>query len=889
MPSLFFPITPVPRRETEGETDYRKSFFHYFCLFYFSLLSLPTLFAAFLEIASELCLQAVLTASRPSRKTIAPLLWSCVSATLCETAPSPTAFVFRHHAAGLLQTLGWAFCVILLLLPLITHWSLPCLRERCAHPARRQRRPPRRIRKHWKRLRLTRERRARYAQLAHWVAEEDAARARDVWLPPTKEEIHARWACLAHKVLHRLNYGSTFEEHCAQDPEWIHAIAGFAPPTDNDRDIMTKNLAARMPHLVLGFGQRFQELCATVPDFDLILGLGCGGSALTTGASTPLPDAEEAYWTLRRSSTYRVLTTEAAVEGCNEALGVQGVFMAQADEDTALIIDCGASISITPSLSDFISTPTPVSATLKGLTESTALIVSGEGRVRWTVRDDQGRPQVLETTAYHVPRVRVRLFSPQTFLQKEKQPGRFVMSATGNVFEFGTKGTGLTFHCDLRSNLPIVRVVRSGAADMAYLREVDLENTNLTEPQKELLRWHQRLGHFNCQWIQNLMRNKREGSDPILPTKHTQTSCCRAPLCGSCLAGKQHLKGSGAIIGKKVAFMNIKKGDLVPGQHVSVDQYESRILGRLAHMKGKEKSSTQLKGGTLFVDHASGKMFIRHQATLGASDTVQAKRAFERDSATCGVTIQNYRGDNGVFKSEEFLKELEVRAQSIKFSGVGAHHQNGVAERAIRTVVESARTMMLHVAIHWPEQSDLCLWPFALSYAVFLYNHMPARDSGWAPIEIFCGAKLDPRILRNARVWGCPAYVLDPTLQDGLKLPKWQPRSRRGQFLGFSDQHSSTIGLIRNLQTGFVSPQFHVVYDDFFHTIPHDGHNLEETPDIWNELLQTSTERYTPDWDEADFEVPALDIAWLSPEEQLARREADARREIRRASSTGTA
>ena len=157
MPSLFFPITPVPRRETEGETDYRKSFFHYFCLFYFSLLSLPTLFAAFLEIASALCLQAVLTTSRPSPKTIAPLLWSCVSAALCDTAPSPTAFVFRlcHHAAGLLQTLGWAFCVILLLLPLITHWSLPCLRERCAHPARRQRRPPRRIRKHWKCLRLT--------------------------------------------------------------------------------------------------------------------------------------------------------------------------------------------------------------------------------------------------------------------------------------------------------------------------------------------------------------------------------------------------------------------------------------------------------------------------------------------------------------------------------------------------------------------------------------------------------------------------------------------------------------------------------------------------------------------------------------------------------------
>ena len=75
------------------------------------------------------------------------------------------------------------------------------------------------------------------------------------------------------------------------------------------------------------------------------------------------------------------------------------------------------------------------------------------------------------------------------------------------------------------------------------------------------------------------------------------------------------------------------------------------------------------------------------------------------------MTIHNYRGDNGVYKAAKFVKDLNNRGQTIKYSGVGAHHQNGVAERAIRTISESARVMLLHAAIHWPEETMLDLWP----------------------------------------------------------------------------------------------------------------------------------------------------------------------------------
>ena len=36
------------------------------------------------------------------------------------------------------------------------------------------------------------------------------------------------------------------------------------------------------------------------------------------------------------------------------------------------------------------------------------------------------------------------------------------------------------------------------------------------------------------------------------------------------------------------------------------------------------------------------------------------------------------------------------------------------------------------------------------------------------------------------------------------------------QLLGFSDGHSSLFANVRNLRTGYVSPQFHVVFDDVF-------------------------------------------------------------------------
>ena len=90
----------------------------------------------------------------------------------------------------------------------------------------------------------------------------------------------------------------------------------------------------------------------------------------------------------------------------------------------------------------------------------------------------------------------------------------------------------------------------------------------------------------------------------------------------------------------------------------------------------------QYHGGTIFVDHYSGFIFIGNQVSLRAGETAATKRAFDRFARDHGVKLQHFRLDNSPFDCAEFREDLADQGQTVDFSGAGAHHQNGVAERA---------------------------------------------------------------------------------------------------------------------------------------------------------------------------------------------------------------
>ena len=54
-------------------------------------------------------------------------------------------------------------------------------------------------------------------------------------------------------------------------------------------------------------------------------------------------------------------------------------------------------------------------------------------------------------------------------------------------------------------------------------------------------------------------------------------------------------------------------------------------------------------------------------------------------------------------------------------------------------------------------------------------------------------------------------------------MPKWEDRSRVGVYLGHSSQHATSVALILNPQTGYISPQFHCIFDDAFDSAKKDA------------------------------------------------------------------
>jgi hypothetical protein len=539
--------------------------------------------------------------------------------------------------------------------------------------------------------------------------------------------------------------------------------------------------------------------------------------------------------------------------------GIQDAFI--------LTVDSGCSHSSTGCKEDFIpGTLTDLAKPFEMEGIAGRLTVRQKGRVKYEVLTDDGDLHVIETSAYFMPDLPCRLFSPQSHFQELFINGKdkhekcgFTIKRNRGVLTWET-GSETTVEVCETTHLPQLRAFRN-ALDSAKALALkgcvtDEVNQNLTPAQKLALRYHFRLGHIAFNHVQWLGRQGWLGPEGVNMGKKSGLS----PKCAACQFGKQARTPTP---GKRVQFEDpgaLSKDQTKPGQRIFVDQYESRVPGRTYASRGGS-SSLKFVGGTLFYDAASGFISVQHQHSFTAAETVQSKMRFEQEALQAGVAVDCYHTDNGVFKAREFLQELSEKGQVIRYGGVSAHFQNGAAENGIKLVVRNARTMMLHVALRWPGYAEQELWPMAMSHAVHLWNHTPKMGTGLAPIEVFTGSKSDHSYLLNAHPWGCPVYVLEPKLRDGHKLPKWEPRSKRGQYMGISASHASSVHLVRNLQTGSITPQYHLVFDDFFETVFSDG---EQEPTVWQDLVVFNS--FANNFDDDEYQ-PELAAEWLNPKE----------------------
>ena len=301
-------------------------------------------------------------------------------------------------------------------------------------------------------------------------------------------------------------------------------------------------------------------------------------------------------------------------------------------------------------------------------------------------------------------------------------------------------------------------------------------------------------------------------------------SCC-IPVCAACSYSKATRK---PWRNKRPNRHIGSQGTTVPGACISVNQMESPISGLVAHMK-KNPTTWIYKLATIFVDYYSRMGYLHLQENLKANNTLKAKEAFEKHCNLFRIKIKQYHRDNGRFAEKVFVENIHQKGQTITYCGVNAYFQNGIAEKCIRDLQDTARTMILHANAWWPKAMSNHLWPYTMQQANDIMNAASTRNDNKSAIGVFSGMETKAR-LGQFHLLGCPAYILQNSLQAGQQIPKWHRRAQLGLFLGHSPTQACLVALILNFNTGLVSTQFHVKFDDLFKTVK-DPDN--EHPFLW--------------------------------------------------------
>ena len=314
------------------------------------------------------------------------------------------------------------------------------------------------------------------------------------------------------------------------------------------------------------------------------------------------------------------------------SFGPLGLLDNAAPEFTA-IVDTGASMAVTPFASDFISLQPVSGRVLKGLTKGTA--IAGVGIVCWKV-EVAGKIVELRLKALHVPTCDVRLLSPQQLRQEHSSEITLMDIKKDCVQIVFPEGV---LDCPLNeSNLPVIRIATpaDSVGDLKALNACVMAemNQNLTPAQKELLKWHSKLGHIDLKHVQRIMKSGALGWSPLIKAAANCDLNKNPLICGSCAFAKAKRKSHRPKTEKvdnppQPKDKQLSKEVLIPGQKVSMDHFIVSTPGRLFTSRGSEPLDRLFKGGVIFKDHATGRVFVEPVVNFTAEEALRAKRAYD--------------------------------------------------------------------------------------------------------------------------------------------------------------------------------------------------------------------------------------------------------------------
>lgn len=259
--------------------------------------------------------------------------------------------------------------------------------------------------------------------------------------------------------------------------------------------------------------------------------------------------------------------------------------------------------------------------------------------------------------------------------------------------------------------------------------------------------WHKRLGHINENYLQLLEKYKMVVGIDELKGKLS--------FCNSCLKGK---------IPRNEGSYTYEETTTNPLERIHVD-----ICGpmRIETLGGR-------KYMMVIVDQYTRRYFVTLLFTKNEV-TKELKNFIERRENETNLKVKKLRTDNGTeFINEELEDYLKNKGIKHEKTVPYSPRSNGVVERANRTILDMARSMLIEAKL------PLSFWGEAVNTAAYLYNITPTKaKSTKTPLELWSGKK--PSV-KHIRTFGCSAIykVNNPSRH------KLEPKGREGILVGYS-------------------------------------------------------------------------------------------------------
>ena len=267
----------------------------------------------------------------------------------------------------------------------------------------------------------------------------------------------------------------------------------------------------------------------------------------------------------------------------------------------------------------------------------------------------------------------------------------------------------------------------------------------------DIITWHKRLGHRNCETIRSMIKNDVISDIGISNNKITGK-------CEVCVKSKMVKK--------------LFKAKLEITSSNCLDVIHSDLCG-------PTKNFTP-SGGRYFLTFVDDfSRFCRVFILKNKGEVLEKFIEFANEVENLfSRKIKTLRTDNGgEYVSKEFEKFLKTRGITHQFTVPYNPEQNGVAERKNRTLQEMVCCLLMEANL------DKKFWGEALMTATYLQNRMETSlIKNKTPFELWYGKK--PR-LKHIRTFGCKACLYIPK----EKREKFGPRAEVFRFIGYSEKN----------------------------------------------------------------------------------------------------